>query len=251
MRSATYAAIPRHRREPLRTLGALLLATTASANDLPLELGAYAWQPEYDGNIRVDNGTADINDGLGFDDDSAAAIYLVWRHDHSKLPVLKLQYTRIDTSAHGAALTDFTLNGVSFPDGTPLATDLDLSHLDATFFYPLLEGRFAVDLGFAFRWIDGSLELTSGDANANKKIEATLPLIYAAGRANLPRNFYIGADVAGISADGQSLLDYRVNAGWHSQQGLGLEIGLRHFDIDKETVDLTLDGPYIAVEFNH
>ena len=234
-------------------VGSALCAGMAQADDLKFEVGAYQWQADYDGSVQSGSDSVYLNDGLGFDDDTADVIYAVIEHPIPVLPNLKMQYTRIDTTANGQTPAGFEFNDAVFPAGTPVQSDLDLTHADATFYYQLLDNVVNLDLGLTVRYIDGSVDIRSVGESAHEDLEVVLPLLYAAGRVDLPLGFYVGADINGLKAGGNGLLDYRVNAGWVSPILLGVEVGMRRFDIDydddDDKADLSLDGVYGSITF--
>lgn len=230
-----------------------LTGPTALADDIKFELGAYRWQADYDGYVQADGDRVDLNDDLGFDDDDADTIYAILEHPIPLLPNLKLQYTQIDTTANGQTPAGFEFDNVVFPAGTPVQSDLDLTHADATLYYQLLDNVVELDLGLTIRYVDGSVDIRSAGQTANEKLEVALPLLYAAGKVDLPLGFYVGADINGLAVSGDGIIDYRVNAGWVSPFMLGVEVGMRRFDIDydddEDQADLSIDGVYGAVTF--
>ena len=236
------------------TLGSsLLLAAAAQADDLKFEVGAYRWQTDYEGHVQSGGDSIDLNDDLGFDDDDADTLYAVLEHPIPILPNLRLQYTQIDTDASGQTSEGFEFDGTVFPADVPVQSSLDLTHTDATLYYQLLDNAVHLDVGLTLRYIDGSVDIRSSGESATEDLEVVLPLLYAAGRVDLPLGFYVGADLNGLGAGGQGMFDYRVNAGWVSPVLLGVEVGMRRFDIDydddDDEADVTLDGVYGAVTF--
>lgn len=239
--------------KPLLLSTVLFGLQAAQADAVKLSLGAYRWQTDYEGYVQSGADRVDLNDDLGFDDDDADTVYAILEHPIPLLPNLRLQHTSIDTSARGTTNESFEFDDTFFPAGIPTQSSLDLTHTDATFYYQLLDNVVDLDLGITVRYVDGSVAIRSLGQSAHEDLEVVLPLLYAAGRVALPAGFYVGADVNGLAASGNGLFDYRVNAGWVSPLLLGVEVGMRRFDIDydddDDEADLTLDGVYGAVTF--
>ncbi len=237
----------------LLATGALLGAVAAQADTVKVELGGYNWQTDYDGYAQSGADRVDLNADLGFDDDTASVIYAVLEHPVPLLPNVRLQHTRIDTRARGTTTRSFEFDGVQFQASVPVQSKLELTHTDATFYYQLLDNIIDLDLGLTVRHIDGGLNITGGGESASEKIDEVLPLVYAAARASLPLGFYVGADLNGLAVSSNKLLDYRLRAGWVSPVLLGVEVGMRRFDIDyddnDDKADLSLDGVYGAITF--
>jgi outer membrane protein len=238
---------------PSLLLPTLLAAGVAHADALKIEIGAYNWQPDYDGYVQSGADRVDLNDDLGFDDDTAAVLYAVLEHPLPLLPNVKLQHTRIDTDARGTTTRSFEFDGVPFQASVPVQSKLELTHTDATLYYQLLDNVVDLDLGLTVRYLDGSASITGAGQSASEQIEVTLPLLYAAAQASLPLGFYLGADINGLAVSSDKLLDYRLRAGWVSPLLLGVEVGMRRFDIDydddNDKADLSLDGVYGAITF--
>lgn len=232
------------------------VAATAQADVIGAEFGAYRWQADFDGEVRADGGDRlDINNTLGIDDDDIDVIFLALEHPIPLLPNIRLQHTRLDTSGTtviGGA--GFTFDGRFYPPGQTVHTSLDLTHTDATFYYELLDNIVSLDAGITIRYFDGGVELRSLTGAADLDFDHVLPMLYLAGRVELPMGFYAGADFNGIGISDSNLLDYRVRAGWESAFGLGLELGMRRFDLDydddDDEADVTADGIYGQVFLN-
>lgn len=232
------------------------LAMGAHADVIGAEFGAYRWHADFDGTVRADGGTRlDLNDTLGIDDDDVDVIFIALEHPIPLLPNIRLQHTRLDTSASAPIRgAGFVFDDRFYPPGQQVRTNLDLTHTDATFYYELLDNVVSLDAGITLRYFDGGVELSALTGSADLDLDHLIPMLYLSGRAELPLGFYVGGDINGIGISDSNLIDYRVRAGWESAFGLGLELGLRRFDLDydddDDEADVTVDGAYAQVFFN-
>src|SRR5690606_7128931 len=131
----------------------------------------------------------------------------------------------------------FVFDDRYFPPGQTVRSNIDLTHTDATFYYELLDNVVSLDAGLTVRYFDGDVKLRALSGEASLDLDDPLPMLYVAGRVALPLGFYVGADVNGTGIRDSKLIDYRINAGWESAIGLGVELGMRKFDLDYDDDD--------------
>ena len=242
-------------RHPLIIAGlACTLSTTAFADTVGFEVGTHSWQQDFSG--AVASGAFDLNveDELGYDDDTNTVIYAWLEHPVPILPNVRVQQTDLDLSANGSGTFEF--GGLSY-DGD-VTSSIDLSHTDITVYYELLDNWVSLDVGITARLVnDGLVEITDITTGESESFEAdgVLPLLYVAAKFDLPlTGLYLGADINGLGVNDDSVIDYRVKLGYESSIGLGLEAGFRSFELDYEDdedmVDLTIDGASLGVFFH-
>ena len=65
---------------------------------------------------------------------------------------------------------------------------------------------------------------------------------------------YVGGDFNGLVVSNDKLIDAKVNIGWESSFGLGIEAGYRsytlEYDDSDDFADLTIDGAYAGVFYH-
>ena len=242
----------------------VLAATAAHADFLGLEIGGTGWQQDFTGDIQSGTDQINVNDMLGVDDNSGNSFYISFEHPLPVLPNIAIARTEMDVEASSAIPNSFSYDGVSFPEGSTVNTDADLTHTDVTFYYEVLDNWVSLDLGLTARRFNGGIDLSStitqGAASVNRQASEefgyTLPLLYLAAKFDLPlTGLYVGGDVRGLSYEGDSLIDYNVNIGYESSSGLGVEVGLRAMELQyedqaDETADLNVDGGYATIFYH-
>lgn len=230
---------------------ALAVVSGAHADVLGFRLGAYQWQQDYDGDVQSGGAKIDLQDDLGFDDDDGTVVYFALEHPIPLVPNVLLQRTELKSKNTQRLERSFIFDDNLYVVGENVTTDLDLSHTDVTLYYELLDNVVALDAGLTVRWFDEGIKLRAEIAGADGELDVdhALPMIYLAGRVNLPlTGLYVGAEANGVAYDDSSLIDARVNIGYETKIGLGVELGYRTFDLDYDDDDdkanLTVDGAY-------
>lgn len=234
----------------------LVFATTSAHADTVFGVyaGAGAWQQSYGGDIASGGADIDIEDDLGFDDDTTNFFYVAVEHPVPGLPNVRAQYSELDLDETTTLGQDIDFNGVSFPAGTSIGSVVDTTQVDAVLYYEVLDNVVSLDLGLAGRYIDGEIVVTSAIDTSPVEFEGVLPLLYGKARVDLPfSGFWMGAEVAGLGYDGNSLIDGNVVVGWESPWRLGVEAGWRTYRLemdefdDVDDADIDVSGPFVAL----
>jgi outer membrane protein len=235
----------------------LALPLTATADIIGAEFGAYAWQPDFSGNVSTGGAAAriDLQDDLGFDDDDSTSYYIALEHPLPLLPNLLLSYTDLETSASATLNRDIAFDDQVYTFNSNVNSTLDLSHTDATFYYELLDNWVNLDMGVTARIFDSQVDISDNNNTGSESLDVVVPMLYAAGRFDLPlTGLYAGASANGVSLGDADLLDYLINIGYETSLGLGMELGYRKMDLDydddNDEIDLTADGAYVGVYFD-
>jgi outer membrane protein len=216
--------------------------------------GASTWQSEYTGAVGKPSTSAE---DLGMDENSNSFYYIALEHPIIFFPNVKLQKNNITSSQSSTLSNNFSIGDISYPSGTTVATDFDLSYTDATLYYELLDNWITLDLGVTVRKYAGYLQAESATVIDKTDIDTTLPLMYSRVQFDLPlTGFFAGFEGNYISFDGNDLTDYSAKIGYlfDSALDLGIEAGYREANMnmveDGVHTDLDIKGPYAAVIFH-
>lgn len=238
-------------------LAGLLTASPAAFSDF---LGVYAgggvWESDFSGDIGDRNQPgADLRD-LGLDDDRNKFYFVAFEHFVPLIPNIRLQQTDISLGSSALVSRSFVLDDVTYNVNEAVTTDFDLSHLDATLYYELLDNWVNLDLGLTFRKFDGEVSFNSASSGrASEKIDETLPMLYAKAQFDLPfTGFYVAASGNYTGYDGSDVSDFTAAVGYMSNGlllDLGFELGVREFSVELDNVsgldaDMKIDGPYAS-----
>jgi outer membrane protein len=232
---------------------ALSMPSIALADSMGFRVGAYSWSQNFSGDVRDDpTQTLDLEDTLGLDDDSNNVIYFALEHPIPIIPNILIQQTEMEVD--GASTATFNFNDESFTGD--IATQLDLSHTDATLYYEVLDNWVNLDIGLTVRKFDGDINITdSSGNNTSETFDEAIPMLYVAAKFDLPlTGLYVGVSGNGISTGDASLTDIQANLGYETSFGLGIEVGVRSFDLeyedDDEEVNAKVDGNYISLFYH-
>jgi outer membrane protein len=233
------------------------IAISAEADAFGFRAGAYRWNPDFDGDVKSGGEKVDVKDDLGFSDESVNVFFVAIEHPIPFLPNLLLQRTQLDASATNTLNRTFTFDDNIYVASDTVKTNLDLSHTDATLYYEILDNWVNLDVGLTIRHFDTGVKIRSVNTGENSKVDinATIPMVYAAARFDLPlTGLYIGVDGNGIGYSGNTLFDYRAMIGYESPIGLGAELGMRNFDLKYEDghdkADVSARGAYAEVFYH-
>lgn len=242
----------------LRTLiaaTALISASSAASADfLGVYAGAERWNYDTEGFIRSGGENVDLNNDLGFSDDDDNVYYLAFEHPVPFLPNVKVQQNNLEGSAVGTASQTFTFDGVTFAEGSELTSSYDLTHIDYTLYYELLDNWVNLDLGLTGKDFDGFAEVsytaTTGVVGSRVGLKGTVPTIYGKAQFDLPfTGLKTGAIVNIGEKSGDKLSDIKAYLAYEGESGFGVELGYRTFDVEFEDFDslasdITFDGFY-------
>ena len=243
---------------------ALILSPMTYADTAGIEIGGYQWQPEYSGLIAVDTtaqqGTQlDLEQDLGFTDESHNVIWASLEHPVPFLPNFKLVSSDLDVQASSILSRDITFGGETYTANEAVETRVDMSNTEYTLYYELLDNWINLDAGLTFRQYDGIVTLNTDPTGSNisesEALDFTLPLVYLKGRVDLPlTGFCVDGEVNIISYDGDSISDTAFSVGYESDLGLGAKAGYRTFSMEVEESEFMSDveftGAYVSVFFH-
>ncbi len=250
-------------------LGALAIASittipVAQADIVGFEVGGYQWTADYKGTISSDTDALqgsdiDLQNDLGYSDDKNNVIWAAIEHPVPLIPNIKITSSDLDASAQNDLERTIVFNGQSYLVTENVTTRIDLSNIEYTLYYEILDNWVNLDLGLTLRQYDGQVSLVTPPSGTNiseqEDVDFTIPLIYARGRFDLPlTGVFVDAEMNIINYDDDSVSDLMVALGYESDIGLGAKIGYRMFDLDVKdddlTADLEFDGAYISAFYH-
>lgn len=242
------------RKSLLAGVALAAVAGSAQADLLGLKLSAYSWHPDIEGTVRSGAIDVDLENDLGYDDDRYTVVAAAFEHPIPLLPNVLLAHTDMSTDERSRLTRSFDFDGEIYVVGQNVGSELDLTHTDLTLYYELLDNWVSLDAGLTIRHFSEGVSIASSTASASLDLDETLPMLYVSARFDLPfSGFYAGADFNGVSYSDNDLVDYRVHLGYVTNIGLGLELGLRTFDLnyddDDEEADVKFQGAYGALVF--
>jgi len=215
------------------------------------------WKTETDGTLGV---TEPIDaDDLGLVDDDATWYYLAVEHPVPLIPNIRVSSTPLKASGSGTLSADFTFDDVTFPADTVVASDIDLSHVDYTLYYEILDNYVSLDLGLTARNFDGSASMEAEAITDSITVDEVVPMLYSRVQVDLPlTGFYVGGTINYAGMNDNSLEDLEVRVGYMAgilPAEVGVEVGYRSLSLNLEEEnefqsDISFDGTYAAIVFH-
>ncbi|MDN5850195.1 MAG: TIGR04219 family outer membrane beta-barrel protein [Nitrococcus sp.] len=231
----------------------------AAADNVGIAAGAALWNYEPDGHARQDgNESFNLQNDLGLGTEWGGYAWIAVEHPVPVLPNIRLEYTRADTEGSGTVSQSFTIDGVSYAQGTDVSTKAELDQLDLVLYYKLLDNVVSLDVGLDIKYLDGRVRVRQDDTGESEAVSfrVPLPLLYGAARVDLPfAGMWVGGQVSGLAYDDDRLLDVRATLGYDFPFALGVQAGYRHqaiklHDVNDLSADITVGGPFVGVHAN-
>jgi|AntDeeMetagen285_2_1112576.scaffolds.fasta_scaffold00367_13 outer membrane protein len=239
------------------TAGMLLLVSAGTAQAvIPLidvDVTANSWQAGPSGTVQSGGNAIDVEDDLGYDDESHTGFAVRFAHPIPVIPNLRLRYNDIEHKAQGQIRTTTQFGGQTYVANENVDSRIDLTHYDYTIFYTAPVPIVTLDLGFNVKHFDGQfdIEATGGTRKESVKIDEFLPMLHARGDVDLPlTGLGAGAEINYVSFDGDSARDIEAYLKY-SVDPVYVEGGYRELamdvDADNINVDTDLGGPFVRV----
>lgn len=198
---------------------------------------------------------------FSFDDKNLSSFYIKVEHPVPLLPNIKLQRNSLSSNGNTRIDETFVFDNQTFRVDSILAQDVDLSNIDATFYYEILDNDLvSLDLGVTAKYIDGDISVVGDDKNITQDLSAVIPMGYLYGSFGLlGTGTKIFAEVNYVSYDGSSLSDMQFGIAYELIDSLAVDLSLKAGvkktkleldDIDNVNADLTFDGAFISAELH-
>jgi len=131
--------------------------TPKSSDDVGLYLGTQIWQSEPSGIFGEENTLIDFN----LKKEQQINYFIDVKHPISFLPNARISNTTLDTLGKTTLTQKFDFNDKSFPIGGIVDARFNVSYIDYTFYYALLDhDNFSFELGLTARDLNGDVSVT-------------------------------------------------------------------------------------------
>lgn len=234
---------------------AMLLSTQVQADVVGFQVGTSSWTPDYSGTFAsATNAAIDIQNDLGFNDESHSVIWLKLEHPVPAIPNFKITSNDLNATASSNVAGSIDFGGQNF-NATDVSTSFDMTNTELTLYYELLDNWINLDMGLTVRQYDGQASISSAGGNGVSDLDFSLPLLYIDARIDLPfTGFFVDTTLNTISAGDSEVTETMVALGYESSFGLGGRFGMRTldlaFDESSLNVDLEFEGAYLDVFYH-
>jgi len=231
------------------------LSGTASADFVGLNIGASHWNPDITGSFSSGSETTiNMDSDLGYSDHTSNSVILSFEHPIPIIPNIKYQGADLNASSNSTLSTDLNFEGQNYVVNSNISSTLDLSHNDIVLYYEVLDNWINIDIGLDLKTFDGKVSINDlDDANNSESIDIdeTIPMLYLAARFDLPlTGLYVGANIQQLSIGDNSAEDSTLMIGYESKLGLGIEGGIKSFNLELDdasnlNTNLEYDGIFL------
>lgn len=239
--------------------GLLLTPLTSMADIAGFRVIGGSFDYKVEGTIRDSNSVVDqvdLKTDLHLQDKSESFFYAYVEHPIPMLPNIRVGSTAMNLNGSGLASKTFTFNGITFNQAISTTTNINLDHSEIALYYQIIDTGIDLDLGLNVKIFSGNATLTENTtpSTTTQKLDYTIPMVYASLNIPLPlTGLSIGVEGSAISYDGNSLTDYMAHIRYATDFNLGIEAGVRSFNLTVEdTTDQTYgtiktSGPYVSL----
>ena len=145
----------------------------------------------------------------------------------------------------------YTFDGKVYTVGEEVQSTTDLSHIDGTFYYEILDNWVNLDVGLTARMFDGEVSIKGASGEGAIEIDAPIPMAYVNARFELPLTGLYASALGNVIAYGDNKVTDMTLALGYELGILGLELGYRNFDVqledDNEEANVTVDGYFLGL----
>jgi outer membrane protein len=230
-------------------IATLLSASVQADTLLGLDIGGQIWDAETTGSIGELNSTSGevVSQQFNFDDEQQGNFYIALEHPIPLIPNIRISSTTLDTGGQ-TEITEsaFSFGDIAYPAGTTVDTVFDVSYIDYTFYYEILDNDLLTfDLGLTARDIDGNLSVNDNIgviAISEEEFSAVVPMLYSSVIIGLPfTGFNVFANGNYTGYDDSSIYDFQVGVSYavldNIAVDLDVELGYKVVKMDIEDID--------------
>ena len=239
-------------------IATLLTASVQADTLLGLYIGGHMWANQADGSFGEGQGI-DNQAQFDFDDESQGSFFVALEHPIPLIPNIKIASTTLDTSGNTTISSSFTFEGETYNANSILDTTFDLSYVDYTFYYELLDNDLLTfDVGITARDLDSQInvvgDISGTETSSDLSVSGIIPLVYVNTIIGLPfTGFNVFAEANFLSLDDSTLYDYQIGVSYELVDNLAVDLDLtlgyravklELNDIDDLYSDLTFNGVF-------
>ena len=131
--------------------------TPKQMSQLGLYLGGQVWQSSANGAFGEENSFIDVNSKK----EQQTSYFMAIVHPFPFLPNARISISSLDTIDKTTLTQEFNFGGETFSTGDDINTNFNVSYVDYTLYYQLLDNRkFSFDLGLTVRDLNGDVTAT-------------------------------------------------------------------------------------------
>ena len=235
---------------------AALASASASADTiLGFDATAGVWMPGYSGEIGADDL---FSEGRFQNGENITFVQAALEHPIPLVPNILVAHSKIETRGNFTLSEDANFGDTTFEAWEAVGTDINLSYVDATLYYEILDNWVNLDLGLTARQFSGEMTADTFEKSETVELSGILPMVYGVARFDLPfTGWSIIAQGNGTSYKGDRHTDLTAKIRWDFVPALdfAIEAGYRAMTVDVQELDalqsdLEIKGPYLGLSLH-
>lgn len=235
---------------------AILLILISNVSSADTIFGVYAgvqtWVHDNSGDFSLDNQFYNATENINQNSKKNLSLYVAVEHALPFLPNIKLRQSNLEINRF------FQVDNIACPAVIPSpclpSTSLDLSHLDATLYYEILDNWINLDLGLSLIYFNGSVDFDPQLSNID--YDKIVPALYGKALFELPISNLSASITANVGTlTSNTIVDFEIAAQYEIGLGFNIEAGVRQQTIDFEDIagsqtDSQSKGVFAALNFH-
>ena len=240
------------------SVATMLSASVQADTLLGLYVGGSVWDTETSGSF----GDVNAQDEFTFKDEENASFFVALEHPIPFIPNVKVASTDLTTKGSSALVNGFTLNEVPFASDSTVVTDFDVSFIDYTLYFELLDNDLlTLDIGVTGRDFDGEAYLETagasvgGAVSSNQELTEMVPMLYASTIVGLPFTGFSVFAEGNLSFGDHTVYDYQAGVSYALLDNLAVDLNINagyrlskmeFDDLDGLSSDLDFEGVFLG-----
>jgi outer membrane protein len=204
-----------------------------------VDAGVQQWFYDYTGEISEDFDTVDLEDDLGFGNETSSSGYISIEHPVPFVPNFKLKHSQFSNSG--------------FNSDNQITSKINLDHTDLTLYYELLDNWVNLDLGLSLLYFDGGTLLSQDLESYRVDYSEIIPALYGKAQFEFPiTDLSASITVNAINYSDNSFFDAEISAQYKLGLGFDVEAGIRRKNlyIEKINIYTTASGIFAGINFH-
>jgi outer membrane protein len=219
----------------------ILINSSKADTVLGVDVGVQQWFYDYSGDISQDTdpNPIDLENTLGFGNETSTSAYISIEHPIPFVPNFKLKHSQFSNSG--------------FNSDNQLTSKIILDHTDLTLYYELLDNWVNLDLGFSLIYFDGGLFQDTGSLQVANNYSEIIPTLYGKARFDFPiTDLSASVTINASNYSENSFFDAEISAQYKLGLGFDVEAGIRrkNLDIDELNIDTSASGVFAGINFH-
>lgn len=217
--------------------------------------GVQTWVHDNSGDFSLDNQFYSARENIDQNSKNNLSFFIAVEHPIPFVPNIKLRQSNLEINRffQVADACPAVIPSPCLPE-----TSLDLSHLDATLYYEILDNWVNLDLGLSLIYFNGNVDLGSGTGAQFRNIDydKVVPALYGKALFELPITDLSASVTANVGTfSSNSIVDFEMVAQYKIGLGFNIEAGYRQQTIDFENIagshtDSQSKGVFAALNFH-